>query len=359
MSHLDEGLLTALLDHELDEAERLAAESHLAACEECRRLLDEVKTLATEADHLVARVELPPARVAASPAAKQASRTWITPRWRAVAWAASVTLAAGLGWLASDLRYQPARETLADRPADGVGDQRLQSKPAAPTSGAAPASAAPAAPAQEDKVAPASRQEPQAVNLAQARRNAPETRRADVEVGAGTRGSVAPREGQPLAAKSAASPAPAPAALAGQSTQPANAMSAAKEKDLAGFQDAGMEEAVRTLAGSIRLLDGLQPKRIMQGSGEMLSGADPKLPVVRVVYEDPPGRELWLDQQRPSESDRDRLRAPGELLAGDTTLTRGARGSSSLRWIDEHGFRLALTGFLAVDSLHRLALRIH
>ena len=62
MSHLDEGQLTALLDHELTAAERSVAEAHLMTCEECRRLLDEVKALATEADGLVTAIELPPSR---------------------------------------------------------------------------------------------------------------------------------------------------------------------------------------------------------------------------------------------------------------------------------------------------------
>jgi anti-sigma factor RsiW len=59
MSHLDEGQLTALLDHELTAAERSAVEAHLMACEECRRLFEEVKAFATEADGLVTAIELP------------------------------------------------------------------------------------------------------------------------------------------------------------------------------------------------------------------------------------------------------------------------------------------------------------
>jgi hypothetical protein len=96
----------------------------------------------------------------------------------------------------------------------------------------------------------------------------------------------------------------------------------------------------------------MTPRRIMAGAGNAL---------VRVVYEDPPGRELWLDQQRPmTVGDHDQVPAPGvtTLLPGDTIALVLNQGARSLRWLDQAGFRLGLTGFLPTDSLRLLARRI-
>jgi hypothetical protein len=76
---------------------------------------------------------------------------------------------------------------------------------------------------------------------------------------------------------------------------------------------------------------------------------------------DPPGRELWLDQQRPEERANERVaagRAATTLLAGDTLVTSASDGARSLAWINQNGFRLALTGFLPADSLRALARRV-
>lgn len=81
--------------------------------------------------------------------------------------------------------------------------------------------------------------------------------------------------------------------------------------------------------------------------------------MVRVIYEDPPGRELWLDQQRAGARDEGPAAAGAmALLPGDTTVSPLARGMQSVRWIDQAGFRLALTGFLPADSLRGLMRRV-
>jgi hypothetical protein len=384
MPHLDEGLLNALLDHELDETERLAAEGHLAACGDCRRLLDEVKALATEADRLVATVELPPARAAAAggppldPASPSvgteaqlttekalgARRPRTAPRWRSIAWAASVVLAAGLGWYVSDLRIAPHDQTLGDARRE-VGYNQAPARPeSAPVPSMKTAEAPAPAPAQ---AAPAPALAGGRTPVAQATSNQP-TKPARADAEARDLLATGVSEGVSSAAKvspPAAPPSAAPALgleRSGQVLMPRNATTVAKEAkdaDESGFREVPMEEAVRTLAGSIRLVDGLQPDHILRGTGNGVSGADPALPLVRVVYQDPPGRELWLDQQRPLVDEGARLRASAGLLVGDTVVTRGPDGLSSLRWIDEHGFRLALTGFLPADSLHSLMLRVH
>jgi len=127
------------------------------------------------------------------------------------------------------------------------------------------------------------------------------------------------------------------------------------------FQPTAMEAAVRMLGGSIRLVDGLTPSLVMVGPGGLVPGADPGRVVIRVVYVDPPGRELWLDQQRPVERPSEPAAAgvtTTALLPGDTLIAPVASGARSLTWIHQSGFRLALTGFLPADSLRALARRV-
>jgi hypothetical protein len=117
-----------------------------------------------------------------------------------------------------------------------------------------------------------------------------------------------------------------------------------------------MEEAVRRLAGAIRLIDGLTPIRI--------DGAErASIPTVRVVYPDAPGREIWLDQWRVSgpveglKEDRRRLERDLDLLPGDTLVTKDAE-RWTIRWLDGNGFRLSLSGQVGADSLKALARRV-
>jgi hypothetical protein len=164
--------------------------------------------------------------------------------------------------------------------------------------------------------------------------------------------------------------APAAPALASKESEagrisgfrPAEVAPAARRDQAAGgFQTTPMEGAVRILGGSIRLVDGMTPARVLVGPGILVADADPGLEIVRVVYNDPPGRELWLDQQRP-DARANEARVQGQeattLLLGDTLVGLGPKGSRSLRWIHQSGFRLGLTGFLPADSLLALARRV-
>ena len=367
MSHLDEGRLTALLDHELSAAERSAVEAHLMACEECRRLFEEVKAFATEADGLVTAIQVPPRRLPVAeppPRLAQGHRhTAWRPRWRTLAWAATVILAVGLGWVAGDMRMTSGRTSLGDgSAARRLGDSapgsvtqevetRRQEQPAAPRTPAEdklaikddrPAKRADERPAGRAlPAAPAAAPAPSAGAVADA---AELDRRANAELAVGK-----------------AVPAPTePAAPAVRAFEEA-ATGAVGRKRAGGFRQVEMEEAVRALSGSIRLVDGLQPERVLIGPGDMVRGADAVRELVRVVYQDPPGREMWLDQQRPPEADQPaRLQQfRSTMLVGDTMATRGPAGATSIHWIDEHGFRLALTGFLAADSLRAMIPRVH
>jgi hypothetical protein len=58
MSHLDEGMLHALLDGELETHEVAEVQAHLGSCSACGLRLREVKEFHTEADRLIASVDL-------------------------------------------------------------------------------------------------------------------------------------------------------------------------------------------------------------------------------------------------------------------------------------------------------------
>ncbi len=379
MSHLNEGLLTELIDNELSETERRSAEAHLAECGECRRILEELKAFATEADGLVAAVEVP-VRTAAKalpipPSASTDQPRWGIHRWRTYAWAASVLLALGLGWAASDLRYAaPGEQGLLLEEKERAGSAPSSSDaPSAPAPEPVPSTTAStnsASPAQtprnragggpadafrDEKAAPAAVAAEQSLRSDAERRNIP------------SRPSSQPQAAAKLAQDAAGEMDSLGSATFGNASVAANPPAAAAPEPrvmgglmarqaVSGFRQVRMEEAVRTLGGSIRLMDGLEARRILIGPGSE-AGADPTLDLVRVVYEDPPGRELWLDQRRPSTNER--KRGAATLLPGDTLMSRDGSGPLTLRWIDESGFWLALTGYLATDSLRAMIHRVH
>jgi anti-sigma factor RsiW len=385
MSHLDEGLLTAFLDEELSEAERRSAESHLAACPECRRLFDELKAFAAEADGLVGAVEVPPrAGVPAAPSPEGVAnrpRNRVA-RWRGLAWAASVVLALGLGWLASDLRYPGSSDQLSQRKADGEAAATLPAPretlaltpspgPAAhpaPEPGRASQVTSQTAPLREEKAPSPSVPTPAMAaptSLASAEQaGRPDHARVtvpslDQPAATGDLARDAAKESDArnkIMRDRAAAPATPPAA---QMLDSRGRDGLAARRNLAGFRQVKMQEGVRTLGGSMRLIDGLEPQRILVGPGTLASGGNPSDSLVRVVYEDPPGRELWLDQQRLREAEPVAGFAAAGMLPGDTILTRDTSGLQSVRWHDEHGFQLALTGHLSADSLLAMIRRVH
>ncbi|HSE53216.1 MAG TPA: zf-HC2 domain-containing protein, partial [Gemmatimonadales bacterium] len=96
MPHLDEGTLHALLDGEIPSAELPPIQAHLRGCAECRARLAEEQDLLAESDRLIEVLELPEAAPAAVPLRNATRRVWPTR----LAWAATVVLAAGLGYSA-------------------------------------------------------------------------------------------------------------------------------------------------------------------------------------------------------------------------------------------------------------------
>lgn len=361
MSHLDEGQLTSLLDDELTAEARREVERHLATCADCRGLYDEIRAFSGEADALVTGIELPrqPAPLPALLPGSQhrGAGTPLARRplpWRTLGWAATLVAALGLGYLARGMDRQAiptdvasAKQPEAPLPAANesaaTGEAGLVAQAPLATGPAAPA---PAEPSRQNTPSAQPRRDGERAMPA------PESAREEAE-------DLRTRTPAPAPAAAGAAPAMELAAA----DQAVGATKSVNRLMDMGFQPVTMERAVRILGGTIRLLDGLKPERVLTGPGSLLVGAEPGIPVVRIVYEDPPGRELWLDQQRPSVEERSAaprgtVAGVATLLPGDTVLTVPAQGMQSVRWLDQHGFRLALTGFLPTDSLRGLLRRV-
>ena len=157
MSHVDEGRLHALLDGALaaaDPAEAERVELHLAACSDCRARLDEAVRLRDEAAALLGSAQ---PRAVALPsfeairdradaiaaeegrAGRDAAAARAHPRrrpalpaapFRGFAWAATIVLAVGLGWLLNDTVGEPERRALTDMAGEPIGADRPAAVPA-------------------------------------------------------------------------------------------------------------------------------------------------------------------------------------------------------------------------------------
>lgn len=101
----------------------------------------------------------------------------------------------------------------------------------------------------------------------------------------------------------------------------------------------GLDEAAKQLGGPVHVIEGMSPQFIGLTRGQMVPGADPARPVVRVVYLDSRGRMILLDQQRTRAG-----QAPG-----------GAAGN--LRWVTGD-VMLYLRGEPSVDVLRSLQGRV-
>ncbi len=155
MQHVDEGLLHAWLDGEraaLGPARAEEVRRHLDGCAECRTRLGEARELRDRADALLrgggpVGVEVPPFESLAGRVPARRSRT------RMLAWAASLVLALGAGWLARgapDPGEPSARTAAAPRraPSPAVPMPPAATAPAG-TTGVVPAPLADAAPARK------------------------------------------------------------------------------------------------------------------------------------------------------------------------------------------------------------------
>ena len=435
MSHVDDGKLNALLDGELEGAEAAEVRAHIAACPECGKRLDEARRFLSEAADLLGALELPPAAATGARDVRRVSKTaqevavevddatgqspaiGAAPPERlfrrgaqarperhafdytSLAWAATIILAIGVGFLADEVRHVregvPA-ETRTPTPAPGAptgaGGVAATAK-AAPevagrTGGATVVTAAkPTASGRNGP--PAAKAPPGEATVTAARSatglghkrlerpaRAVALRSSEVQparpagnVTAAPTTAVVTTSPPPRDAASGA-PAPAPAPALGGVVRGADralTQSGAEESAAppapAAFRRATLEEAVARLQGTIRLIDGLQSTRVEIGPGRLVPHADSTRDVVRVIYGEP-GSELVLEQQRvrvslgvATAAPREAQVAPPALGPGDIVVTSSSDGVNGMRWMDR-GVWLSLSGRVPADSLRRLADRV-
>jgi len=301
MSHLEEGLLHALLDGEIPSAELPPIQAHLAACAECRARLEEQRQFRAEADGLVEMVEAPAlgSGEGTDVPARRPTRMRTGRRWREFAWAASLVAATGLGYAArgwrAPLAFPSEPLTQSAVKAESVGKVAFPPLPASPTASTI-----------ADRVETRDRG---ASGPSRKLAAAPMKERSETSV-------VAPREEAKVAAPT--SSLSAAQALRGDQPKPGQlrldevvvsgegglrrtaklAAPPASRPDTISFQD-----ALSRLGGTMRLIEGLVPVRL-EGQGA----------VVFVVY---PlrGGELRLAQQRVDGRVEYRLIAPPDFPA--------------------------------------------
>lgn len=333
MSHPDEGTIQMLLDGELDPRERGRVEDHISGCASCAAQLAEARAFLQEADRLVEVLAVP----------QRESRPRISvhrrPMVRTLAWAASIVIAVGIGYW-------------------GRG-----ASPAPPTPVVLQESGTVASRANEAPETPERADEPAAIGAAKATSAtaADAVARTDAAGGADadTRTGEADPTTQPsanaLERKEVATPPPsatAPERSAQMARPAALADTGARlaDEQASTWRVISMEDAVGVLGGQIRLIDGLTPDRLETGPGTAVPGADPVLPLVRIVYTN---GAVILDQQRPlipatEGRQRDAAKAVGGVAAAP----------SPTAWQQQGGIRFVVTGTVPADSLRLLGERV-
>jgi len=288
MWHPDEGTLNALLDGEVPSAEARQLDEHFAQCAECRERLESAREFRSEALTLIGQLDeapaVPTSAAAVLPGAERrapppprtstegrARRRW-SPTATRLAWAASVLLAASLGYLAQGRRSAPSIE--ADAPASlALGDSLMdklvadQGPPTEPSASTEEREAA----VDEGKAVGATRQTETDSPTGKASESA--------AAGAAKREQPVPASAAPARESLVSTPAAEPSAPAQSAKRLDPAPALLRVRDAAGRAGnaavAGKEltllEATSWLGGSIRLVEGWTPERF-----ELI---DPKLRV--------------------------------------------------------------------------------
>ena len=282
MPHLDDGTLHALLDGEIPSAELAPIQAHLGACAECRARLAEEQDLLAESDRLIEVLELPPAAPVVAPVRTASRRVWPTR----LAWAATLVLAAGLGYSARGGPAEPAPVASGDSGAELRADE--------PAASPVPPALEPVNPSRDQALAP--------------KLGAAPPPPADARRGKAATGNAAAAEEKAelrvaVVDTAAAPPAPAEVQPPNRPAAPASGLGrvgalrqeAARQREMtpagaladafAVARPASLPEAMRVLGGSLRLIDGMIPDRL-----EILGN------MVRVVYRTGFG-ELLLAQE--------------------------------------------------------------
>lgn len=392
MRHPDDGMIEEYLDGELPAEARGDFDAHAAGCDACRERIEAARSARSEADELVALLGEPATRPGTGelPASlRPAARRPV--RWRTLAWAASVLAAAGLGyaggtadrWAVGRLDGRAVGPSNPPAAAEATGPQPSHQSPAEPAAGA---SAEPRANGTTDRAA---------------------SRRTDVAAEPPGRHAV----GETLVRPSTPSPSPklrvdgalAAAAGADEAGRVQKAAAPAGEQqslefrrraEAASFLDgiparpgdrgAGyvspsavgrpapvptLDDAVRALGGSIRLVDGLEVQRV-EVAWLPMPGGDSSA-VVELTYADAAGHPIVLRQSRTvtavgqaagADAAQANAVAPARerALAAEPPTRRAAEAArdGEISWLDATGFRLVLRADADADSLARIRARV-
>lgn len=411
MPHIEDGTLHTYLDGECRPAEREAVESHLSVCEACRARLSEARSEIESASGLLSQLEPGPVQGPTWPELEEraAARAGAGGRDTAggrrrgwgpgLAWAASVMIAFGAGWLAHSEGLVPVRST-----ADGAAEaQPMETLPmqarlteARPTAGSAEAGgAAPAEEALESKGAAPDRAP---VSKGRTLANEAGDAASAKPSGAAAREKAATRDeptepaGPPVVSRGETPPpgvmpkleasrtsarADSGAALTEREQQmidrdlqriagerrgavpkairsglPVSEPMASQEGDLSGgFFAVGADGARNWLGAPLRTIPDLHLQSVEVGPATAVEGGISGRPAIRLVYADATGHVIALTQQfGPTTT------APDES-AREPTLVVSPSGLNVYRW-SEGGYRLSLSGVLSGDSLKALADRV-
>lgn len=197
--------------------------------------------------------------------------------------------------LTGDDASAPARNSAAGKPAPAIAQPKVKPPArdlASTAKGAVKKIAAPAAPAartdsaddvtdqSEEAATRAAEQDAVRLQAAQALNQLDRERRTNRAAAA-----TAALDRQQLERKETTAPAAAPAPPT-------------LEQRSQVYLRIGLDEANRQLGGPVHVIEGMSPVFMGLAPGRLAAGADTTRPVVRVVYQDPQGRMIVLDQQK-------------------------------------------------------------
>jgi hypothetical protein len=167
MQHLDDGTLQAWLDGArsgLSAAERVDIARHLASCGSCAARLEELEELSRRAETLLAASDptdepIPAFETVLARAERGHATGGTLSMWRAAAWAASIAIALGVGWMAHGLHRgaDVARMAASEAKPDSVTETRVAAtaEPTPDTSARGAQTSTPASSAEQTRVADA------------------------------------------------------------------------------------------------------------------------------------------------------------------------------------------------------------
>jgi hypothetical protein len=300
-------MIHALLDGEIPSAELPPIQAHLGACAECRTRLAEEQELLETSDRLIELIEVPAAvKPATVKRLSTGRRTWP----RTLAWAATVVLAAGLGYSARDAGPVSTEQKVA------AAETVFVVAPPPATVAEEPQAATTSTKRRDERTKPAPRDMAPAREVQEGRVAVDSSPTAKVAAGANVAAATPPVPARDTI--SAIPPlVPTPTAqLRGAARRLGDTQLRLDELVVTGVADRAAKlsslttpvpvtfsDAVRKLDGSLRLIEGLIPERL-----ESLGNA------VRVVYATGFG-ELVLSQQVEDGKLRYTLIAPRGLPA--------------------------------------------